>query len=299
MENNNNLISENNNNLRKLEKYQPTNNGLISEQNSKETPNMYNFTFETNNHPLKKETFETFKEGNYKLSEHDFLSQHSKPPKPIRSVFEEEYPQYHKGTDIFMDTKEPTIEKQKRTPIQKSINAPKLKESKLKKATKIIAKATIVAAILAGLIAGASYAKGRIETHIKTEGIKVEIMDELSQKLSKMGIDSDNIDQHIEALDKDFIKDNLFGFYLLTDNNYETMKKIANKINYSSFGDYVEDLGYVEIDRDESGIPIASWASYPQYENAMEAQALKEKEQKENTEQQTFEEFQNYSKGAR
>ena len=299
MEKNYDFISENNNNLRKIDKYQPTNNGLISENNSKERPTMYNFTFETDNHPLKKETFEVFKEGDYKLSEHDFVSKHAIPPKPIKSIFEEEYPQYHKGTDIFMNTKEPTIEKQKRTPIEKSVKAPKLKESKLKKAVKIIAKATIIASILAGLIAGGAKIANKIETHMKTEEIKVEIMDELSQKLSKMGIDSDNIEQNIEALDKDFIKDNLFGLYLITDNNNEIMSKIANKINYSSFGDYVEDLGYVEVDRDESGIPIASWASYPQYENAMEAKALKEKEQKEKNEQQIFEEFQNYSKGAR
>lgn len=194
--------------------------------------------------------------------------------------------------------------KEKDKAINKSINKPKIKESKAKKTVKIIAKATLIASILAVLITGGFKMANKVSTHIEGEQIKAELVLNFEERLKALGIDKEYLEQYIEIFDKDFLENNLFEFYLITENNPSIMNRISKKLYNKNFSNYIIQSGYFEQSYDNNG--KATEVRYPtflKWENAMEAMHIKEKEERESKEKQQenkqFEEFQNYSKGAR
>lgn len=194
------------------------------------------------------------------------------------------------------------IIKERQNSINKSINKTKIKESKTKKTVRIIAKATLIASILAVLVTGGYKLSNEISTHTEGEKIKQEIVINFEDQLKSFGINKEHLDQFIDTFDKDFLEDNLFEIYLITNNDGNIMNKVSKKLYNKSFSSHIKESGYFEQEYGNDGKPNSiRYASYRKWENAMEAKALKEKKEKELKQQETqqFEDFQNYSKGAR
>ena len=85
-----------------------------------------------------------------------------------------------------------------------------------------------------------------------------------------------------------------------TKDTYKYYDKLVNKAGLAkTFNRFLIDEGYPEMryysSNQKGGIIVGNTR---EWENKMEAIALEEKKQKENTEQ-VFKEFQNYSKGAK
>lgn len=177
--------------------------------------------------------------------------------------------------------------------INKSVNKTKLKERNRKKAKTIIKKTTLTIIILLILSYGIGKTYNRIQTYQQTEQIKIELVTDFQNELEQNEIYlkdinaskecAETIKQNIDKFNGNFIQNNLFKFYLITNNDAEIMNKLSQKAYGMSFSQYIKDLGYFEKLEDSQGKVITIAPSFTKWENAQEAKALNQK----NTNQET------------
>lgn len=154
-----------------------------------------------------------------------------------------------------------------------------LQEKKQKRRKISLSKVALVTALTALLAIGIAKGVEKVHTHIETEQIKTEVLSNFTMTLQQLNFDFDNMKESILLLDKDFIKENIFGFYLLTNNDNELMKVVAQRIGYSNFDQFVIDEGYHTKEYYSSngeGYYLA--ANTHAWENNEEAKALQTKE---------------------
>lgn len=285
---NNNLISEHNSNMHKLDKYQSINNGFISEQNN-----------------IKKH--KPFTPNNNTISEHNSLKHELPKYTPNNGTISEG--NEPKRNYPYKEKKEQQKPNYKNDSVKKSVSKTEIKK-KNKKGRKVkISKKILIGAISIILTISTT---PKLYTHYQTENIKENCIVTMYEKIEDLGYNKDNINikEVINNSDPKFLRENIFDFYLIIENKYfwleanEIYDLLVQKAGLSdSFDNYLIDKGYSEKQYYSSnGKDYYLVGNKIKYKNAMEAKLLaeqKEKEQKENKEKQVFEEFQNYSKGAR
>ena len=194
----------------------------------------------------------------------------------IPDFLQKDYRQQPKQTDEEIDKS-----------INKSINKNKIKENKIKKAKKIIKKSILSLIILLILSSGIEKTYKKIQIHQQTEQIKIELVTNFQNELEQNKININDISsskecteiikKNIDKFDKEFIMNNIFIFYLITNNDTETMNKLSRKAYGTSFSQYIKDLGYFEKWKDSQGNLITIAPSLTKWANAEEAKALNQK----------------------
>lgn len=156
--------------------------------------------------------------------------------------------------------------------IEKSVNKTKIK--KKRKLTKLGKSAVIILIVInLGIISSlASFLTNKFKIHSETEQVKVVLQEDFNNTLNTHNIELINIDKEIELFSKEYIKKNLFNFYLKTNNNKDIMDKLIKKMTdneFNSFSSYIINEGYFYKIGDDKFLP-----NYKSWENHMEAHAL-------------------------
>lgn len=168
--------------------------------------------------------------------------------------------------------------------LQKSLSKTQIRK-KDKKGRKVkILKYVLIGAITIIITANVGT---KINNHIKTENIKKECIITMYDKIENQGYNTENLNlkEIILSSDQEFIKNNLFEFYLIIEKNYPW--KEANKLYdllvqkaglANSFDKYLINEGYHDRQYYSSnGEDYYLTASKTKWENAMEAVKLAEK----------------------
>lgn len=158
--------------------------------------------------------------------------------------------------------------------IEKSIKKKKIK--KKRKLTKL-SKTILISLIVINLGISSALAvnlSNKVEIHEQTEQIKVVLQEDFDRILDYHNLKLQDIDKEINLFSKEFIRDNLFNFYLKTNKDKNIMDKLIQKMTdneFKTFGSYIINEGYFYKSELSD---IMYTPNYQSWENHMEAAAL-------------------------